>query len=110
ATAKNSSITMPWGTGKRPAQCRLNLYRGAWRSTAFSREVDPGSRRENASKQKLEPGSDAIRTDRAPLPGKRSERVPGRARGIFEIADIGAEPQPNAGAYRHQHDVVGGER
>src|SRR4029079_12018708 len=35
---------------------------------------------------------------------ERSERVPGRARGIFEIADVGTEPQPNAGAYRHQYD------
>jgi hypothetical protein len=29
---------------------------------AFSREVYTGSRKENASKQKLEPGSDSIRT------------------------------------------------
>jgi hypothetical protein len=28
----------------------------------FSSEVDTGSRKENASKQKLEPGSDSIRT------------------------------------------------
>src|SRR5207253_8127939 len=39
-----------------------------------------------------------------------SERVPGRARRVFEIADIGAEPKPDAGADRHQHDVVGRER
>src|SRR5437899_12286116 len=41
---------------------------------------------------------------------ERSEWVPGRARRVFEIADIGAEPQADAGADRHQHDVVGGER
>jgi hypothetical protein len=32
---------------------------------AFSSEVDAGSREENASKQKLEPGADSIRTDKA---------------------------------------------
>src|ERR1700733_11949861 len=41
---------------------------------------------------------------------RRSERVPGRALRKFEIADIGAEPQADAGADRNQHDVVGGER
>ena len=34
-------------------------------SIAFSSEVEPGSREENASKQNLEPGSDSIRTDQA---------------------------------------------
>src|ERR1700751_2120744 len=61
---------------------------------AFPSEVDTGSREGNASNQE----------------SSASERVPGRARRIFEIADIGAEPQPDAGADRHQHDVVGGER
>jgi hypothetical protein len=32
---------------------------------AFSSEVDTGSCEENASKQKLEPGSDSIRTGKA---------------------------------------------
>jgi hypothetical protein len=32
---------------------------------AFSSEVDSGSLKENASKQTIEPGSDAIRTDKA---------------------------------------------
>src|SRR4029077_6992195 len=43
-------------------------------------------------------------------PEAGSERVPCRPRGIFEIADIGAQTQSDAGADRHQHDVVGGER
>ena len=41
---------------------------------------------------------------------RRSERVPGRARRIFEIADIGAEAQAETGADRNQHDVVRGQR
>src|SRR5882724_6609787 len=40
----------------------------------------------------------------------RSERVPGRARGIFEIADIGAKAQAETGADRHQDDAVGSQR
>src|ERR1700739_1923785 len=39
-----------------------------------------------------------------------SEWVPGRARGKFQIADIGARAQADAGADRYQHDVIGGER
>src|SRR6478752_3837826 len=38
------------------------------------------------------------------------EWVPGRSRREFEIADIGAQPQSEAGADRHQHAVVGGQR
>jgi hypothetical protein len=46
---------------------------------AFSSEVDPGSRQENASKQKPAPGSDAIRTEQAlaggvPTLGKWNQR------------------------------------
>src|SRR5690242_21659083 len=37
---------------------------------------------------------------------EKSERIPRRARGIFQIADIGAEAQTETGADRHQHDVV----
>src|SRR6202000_860619 len=39
-----------------------------------------------------------------------SERVPGRLRRILKIANIGPQPQSDAGADRHQHDVVGGQR
>ena len=38
------------------------------------------------------------------------ERVPGRLRRELQVADVGAEPQADAGADRHQHDVVGGQR
>src|SRR6202453_169639 len=41
---------------------------------------------------------------------RASERVPGRARGIFEIADIGAEAQAETGPDRHQHDIVRRQR
>jgi hypothetical protein len=42
---------------------------------------------------------------------QRSERVPGRAFREFEIANIGAEPQPESGTGRH-HDhtaIAGGD-
>src|SRR6266852_6437839 len=42
--------------------------------------------------------------------GSRSERVPGRARGELEVADIGAEPQSHAGADRNHHDIARGQR
>src|SRR5215475_9787378 len=76
--------TMPWRAGKAPAQWRINVN---------------------------QPTAESARTRRARLPARfASERVPGRARRIFEIADIGAEPQANAGTDRHQHDIVGGQR
>src|SRR6476619_5001057 len=31
--------------------------------------------------------------------------IPGRLRGELQIADVGPEPQANAGPDRHQHDV-----
>src|SRR5579871_1512400 len=37
---------------------------------------------------------------------RASERVPGRLRGELQIADIGPEPQANAGANGHQHHAV----
>ena len=41
--------------------------------------------------------------------GQRSERVPGRAFREFEIADIGAEPQPESGTDRyHDHVAIAG--
>ncbi|SOR30787.1 protein of unknown function [Methylorubrum extorquens] len=42
--------------------------------------------------------------------GKRSERVPSRAAGEFQIADIDAEPGADAGADRHHDDAAVGHR
>src|SRR5665213_3227954 len=39
----------------------------------------------------------------------RSERIPSRALGEFEIAEIGAEAKTDAGADRHQYDIIGGQ-
>src|SRR5262249_51685817 len=41
--------------------------------------------------------------------GGCSEGVPGGTGREFQIAEIGAQPKPDAGADRHHHDVVGGE-
>src|SRR3954453_5682425 len=46
----------------------------------------------------------------SPAYGISSERVPGRARGVFQIADVGAKPQSDAGADRHQDNIVCGQR
>src|SRR6266851_5848513 len=40
---------------------------------------------------------------------RRSERIPGRLRREFEVADIGAEPHPDTGADRDHHDAVRGQ-
>src|SRR5271155_1447028 len=40
----------------------------------------------------------------------RSEWIPRRTFGEFEVADIGAETQPDARANRHEHDIVGSQR
>lgn len=39
-----------------------------------------------------------------------SERIPGRLRREFDVAEIRAEPQTNACADRHDNDVAGAER
>src|SRR3954468_7914598 len=41
---------------------------------------------------------------------RRSEWIPGRVRGEFEIAHIGAEAQADAGTDRDHHDAARGER
>ena len=53
---------------------------------AFSSEVDTGSRQENASKQKLEPGSDAIRAEQAPgwQLAASNRAISGRSGSIFQ--------------------------
>jgi DNA-binding transcriptional LysR family regulator len=40
----------------------------------------------------------------------RSERIPGRPRCEFEVADIGTEPQADARADRYDNDIAGAER
>jgi hypothetical protein len=55
--------------GTRPGMTNQDAWldRFSWTTSrrAFSSEVETGSREENASKQKLEPGSDSVRTGKA---------------------------------------------
>src|SRR5713101_7054423 len=60
----------------------------------------------------------ASRSSSSPVPAQpepnqaeasRSERIPGRLRREFEVADIGAEPHADAGANRNHHDAVRGQ-
>jgi hypothetical protein len=55
-------------------------------------------------------GAASIRANsisRTPRRERRLERVPGRGRGEFQIAHIGAQPQAHPGADRNHHDIIG---
>jgi hypothetical protein len=56
----------PMMSGRDSLLSRAALWVASEYCIAFSSEVDSGSREENASKQRMEPGSDTIRTDKAP--------------------------------------------
>src|SRR5882724_2284254 len=87
------------------------------RARAFSSEVDAGSRKENASNKKVEPGSDSIRTDKALAvrPRRRGSRSfePSLDRSLerrLQLNRIVAGLVEPAGEARHQAGLAGEAR
>src|SRR5882757_9689986 len=99
-TPRTLLLTMPWPAEERPAQCAANVNPFLWAAqTSLASSLCAGS----ASKR-------SGRASETVVPEQQSsERIPRRARGIFQVADIGAQPQAETGADRHQHDIVRGQ-
>src|SRR5689334_1503982 len=104
---KNQAAILPWRPGRQQTNPLLTFIRPRRDGSSLrvaKRRLPTATRTGRAA------GGHGAR---APLPTLRAvplERVPGRALGEFQIADIGAEAKAEPGADRHQHDVVGGER